>query len=325
MENIKLPKLLLAPMAGVTNHAFRRICRKFGAELTYTEMVSAKAIHYKDRKTADIAELKEDDLPTAVQIFGSEPEIMAEAARLVSENGYAHCKSRAMPAFIDINMGCPAPKVANNGDGSALLKSPELAEKIVRECVRASSIPVTVKIRIGWDEAHINGVEIAKRMEDAGASAIAVHGRTKAGMFSSDVNFEEIARIKEAVEIPVVGNGGIFTADDAEKMFSVTNCDAIMLGRGVIGEPWLFSEISARLNGENFIPPSTNERIEAALENLRVAVEDAGEGGERLAVLQSRGVLAHYLKGIRDSARVRSGINSAKSYYEVEQLLKSLL
>lgn len=319
-------KLALAPMAGVTDHPFRRVCLKCGAEITYTEMLSAKAIHFKDKKTASLGELFEGE-PTAVQLFGSEPDIMAEAAGLVASCEYAHCKSKVKPLAIDINMGCPAPKVANNGEGSALLKNPLLAEEIVRQVKRSvdtidKNIPVSVKIRIGWDNSNIIGVDFAKRMEAAGADLVTVHGRTREGRFSAPINFTELERIKTSLAIPMVANGEIFTAEDAVRMFDKTGCDAIMLGRGVMGNPWLFSEIKARIYGEEYTLPTDYEKIMTAISQLDNAI---CEKGEKLAVLQSRGQLSWYLKGIRGSATARANLNNACTREDVISVLMSVL
>lgn len=302
-------------MAGVTDHAFRATCRACGAEYICTEMLSAKAVHFEDRKTAELGELFDGEAPIAVQIFGSDPEIMAECAAKLASGTYKYCRNQNRPAVIDINMGCPAPKVANNGDGSALLKSPELAARIVRACVDAVDIPVTVKMRIGWDESSICGAEFAKRMEDAGASALTVHGRTREGRFSAPINFDEIRRIKEAVSIPVVGNGEIFSADDALRMLERTGCDAVMIGRGALGNPWIFSEISAALDGRSFTKPSQSEKIGIALAELKLRIS---EKGERVGVCESRKLLAWYLKGIRGAASARNALNSALTYEAVE-------
>lgn len=319
-------KVCLAPMAGVTDHAFRDICKDFGAELVYTEMLSAKAIHFEDKKTAALGELFPDE-PASVQIFGSEPEIMAEAAEKIATASYKHCRTDKLPLSIDINMGCPAPKVANNGEGSALLKNPILAESIVREVKKsvssaAPSIPVTVKMRIGWDEASICGVEFAKRMEAAGADAVTVHGRTREGRFSAPINFDEIAKIKNALSVPVIGNGEIFCAADAVRMLERTGCDAVMIGRGAMGNPWIFSEIRAALYGGEYTPPTNRERIETALRQLDTAVL---EKGEKLGVLQSRGQLSWYLKGIRGGAGARGALNSATTREEMRAILLGIL
>ena len=323
----KLPyKIALAPMAGVTDHAFRRICGRLGAELMYTEMLSAKAIHFEDKKTAVLGELFDGE-PCAVQIFGSEPLIMAKSAELIATASYKHCRTVNRPLAIDINMGCPAPKVANNGEGSALLKSPEKAEAIVREVCRAvkgavPDMPVTVKMRIGWDESSICGVDFALRMEAAGADAVTVHGRTREGKFSAPINFDEIAAIKKALKVPVIGNGEIFTAADAVRMLERTGCDGVMIGRGAMGNPWIFKEIRAALYGEPYTPPTDRERIETAIEQLDTAV---AEKGEKLGVLQSRGQLCWYLKGIRGSAGARSALNTAVTRDGMAEILYSVI
>lgn len=319
-------KVSLAPMAGVTDHAFRDICKDLGAELMFTEMLSAKAIHFEDKKTAVLGELFAGE-PTGVQLFGSEPDIMAEAAAKVADASYKHCRTKNLPKSIDINMGCPAPKVANNGEGSGLLKTPDIAAEIVRKVKRAvgevaPDMPVTVKMRIGWDDAHIIGVDFAKRMADMGADAICVHGRTREGRFSAPINFDEIARIKSSLDIPVIANGEIFCAADAVRMFERTGCDAVMIGRGAMGNPWIFSEIRAVLKGEEYTPPTDRERIETALKQLDTAI---AEKGEHLAVLQSRGQLSWYLKGIRGASGARSALNMANTRDEMREILLSVV
>lgn len=315
-------RVALAPMAGVTDHAFRSVCRRLGAEFVYTEMLSAKALRFEDKKTALLGELFADDKPIAAQIFGSEPDTMAYAAAAIADGSYRYCRGNITPDTIDINMGCPAPKISGSGDGSALLRTPELAERIVRRCVERCGIPVTVKMRIGWDEDSICGVEFARRMEAAGAAAITVHGRTRAGRFSAPINFDELARIKRAISVPMIANGEIFTGEDAVRMFERTGCDAVMVGRGALGNPWIFSEISARLEGREYVAPTPRERIATALDELRMCVS---EKGEYIGIRESRKRLAWYLKGLRGAAAARDEINRAVSVDEIENILYSLV
>lgn len=314
-------------MAGYTDHAFRQTCRLLGAGMTCTEMISAKAMHFKDKKTAVLAELFPGEEPIGIQIFGKEPDIMAEAAIMLADGSYNGCASKIRPASIDINMGCPAPKVANNGEGSALLKTPELAGDIVRTCKKTlesagGDTKLTVKMRIGWDEKTIIGEDFAKRMEASGTDMLTVHGRTREGRFSAPINFDEIARIKRAVKIPVVANGEIFTADDAFRMIERTGCDGIMMGRGALGNPWIFNEIRCKMSGKIFTPPNGEEKMATALAELKVRI---AEKGERAAVIESRKHLALYFKGVRGAAEARGYLNSATSYEEVLKLCCSLL
>lgn len=315
-------KLALAPMAGVTDHAFRSVCKRFGAQFTYTEMISAKAVCFEDKKTASLAQIFDSEEPIAVQIFGSDPLSMAHCAEKIADCSYKYCKSSNRPAAIDINMGCPAPKVTGGGDGSALLKTPELAAKIVAMCADACDLPISVKMRIGWDDANVNGVDFAKRMEAAGASLVTVHGRTREGRFSAPINFDVIAEIKKSLTVPVVGNGEIFSGADALRMFERTGCDAVMIGRGALGNPWIFEEISAALDGREYVPPTASERVDAALYELSVNIF---EKGERLGVVASRARLGYYLKGIRGASEARGAINMATCYSEVEDILKRLV
>ena len=310
--------LFLAPLAGYTDMAMRRVCRSFGAEYTVSEMVSAKALCYHDKKTSLLARVEACDLPSAVQIFGSEPASMAEAARMVAE-GMA---GGVPPSAIDINMGCPVKKIVSAGDGSALMKSPALVYDIVSAVTAAVSLPVTVKIRAGWDDAHKNAVEVAKAAEAGGASLIAVHGRTKAQMYSGKADLSIIADVKKALQVPVVGNGDIASAADALRMREETGCDGLMIGRGAVGNPFLFAEIRAALDGRDYTPPTPHERVETALYQLRLACE---EKGERVAVTESRKQFADYLHGLRGASAVRGRINAALTYAEAEALAKEFL
>ena len=323
--------IMLAPMAGATDYAFRTVCRSFGAEYLISEMVCAKALCYEQKtkkslvsspsKTAPLAAIGENELPMAVQIFGSEPEFMAEAARMIAENNYRGTTSRFKPTAIDINMGCPVPKVVSNGEGSALLKNPELAGKIVEAVVDAVDIPVTVKIRIGWDKNSINAVEMAKRLEAAGASLICVHGRTREQQYAPYADWSQIARVKEAVKIPVIGNGDVFEPLDALKMINETGCDGIMIGRGALGNPWIFENVINLFEGREIRQITVNETVDVALSHLRLMIENKGE---RAGIAESRKHLGWYMKGIRGAAELRNKINTAESIDELTDILSTL-
>ncbi len=322
---------MLAPMAGATDYAFRSICKDFGAEYLVSEMVCAKALCYEQKikkslsaspsKTAPLAAIREGELPMAVQIFGSEPEFMAEAARMIAENSYRGTSSALSPSAIDINMGCPVHKVVSNGEGSALLKNPELAEKIVRAVVDAVDIPVTVKIRTGWDARTINAVEMAKRLEGAGASLICVHGRTREQQYAPYADWTQIARVKEALSIPVIGNGDIFEPSDALKMIKETGCDGVMIGRGALGNPWIFENVINLLEGRDERKIPVNETIDVALRHLHLLVEFKGE---RAGIAESRKHLGWYMKGIRGASELRNRINTAEDLGELTEILLSL-
>ncbi len=282
-------RLALAPMAGVTDLAFRTICRELGAGLTYTEMVSAKALCFQDGKTLQLMELGEGEHPVAVQIFGSDPECMAKAAEKVV--------AVANPDFIDINMGCPVPKVAAHGDGSGLMRTPELAAAIVSQVKAACGKPVTVKIRKGWDKGSVNAVEFAQAMEAAGADAIAVHGRTRAQMYSGKADWDIIRLVKQAVQVPVIANGDVAEPEDAPHILHYTGADMVMIGRGCFGNPWLFQQAKAALEGEEIPPlPPLAQRCDSA---VRQQFELArAQKGEKIACLEARKHYAWYLKGI---------------------------
>lgn len=311
-------KIVLAPMAGITDYAFREISRKYGADYCVSEMISAKAVHYKDEKTATLAHIRPSDTPIGIQIFGSEPDVMAECAYLISTNQYAHAKGDTPPDIIDINMGCPVKKIVSNGEGSALLKNPALCGQIVKKCVEASKVPVTVKIRAGWDKNTVNAVEIAKILEANGASAITVHGRTREQMYEPYADWQIIKEVKKAVGIPVIGNGDVFTAKDALRMYEQTGVDSVMIGRGALGNPFVFDEIKCLINGKSYTPPTVFERLSTAKEQVRLMIADKGE---HVAICEARKHLSWYIKGLRGCTDVKLAINKALSFDELDKIL----
>ena len=314
--------LFLAPLAGVTDRAFREICVRYGAEGVCSEMISAKGLHYNDKKTALLAEFTEEEAPFAVQIFGSDPDIMAESAKRLVNNDYPECRNTLRPSYVDINMGCPMPKITKNGDGSALMKVPALACEIVRSVKSAIDVPLTVKIRAGWDKSSKNAPDFAEKLAESGADAIFVHGRTREGMYTEQVDCDIIKNVKSSVDVPVIANGGIFSADDAERVFEYTGCDGVMIARGALGYPFIFSEIRSRLSGQSYIRPSFAETLEVALTQARNAVRYKGE---YTAVSEMRKHLSWYIKGERGSAEARRMINSASTLAEIERIVNGLI
>jgi nifR3 family TIM-barrel protein len=307
--------IFLAPMAGVSDLPFRLLCKEQGASLVYTEMVSAKAMHYNDEETWELTRTHPDEAPAAVQIFGSEPEIMAEAAEKLSH--------REDISLIDINMGCPAPKIIKNSEGSALMKKPEVVRSIIREVVKASSKPVTVKIRKGWDEKNINAVAVAAICEEEGASAVAVHGRTREQYYSGNVDLTIIKEVKNALTISVIGNGDIRRPEDAKKMIDFTGCDAIMVGRGSQGNPWIFKNIVDYFkNGVYTSHPTKEELLVTLLKHYSLMEEYKGE---RAAVLEMRKHLVWYIHGLPGSAGIRAQIFRTQNKEEVLKILKNYL
>lgn len=305
--------LFLAPMAGVTDRAFRAVCKKYGAEGLVTEMVSAKALCFGDHKTALLARIDESERPCSLQIFGSEPDFMARAAVIAARE--------FSPDVIDVNMGCPAPKIAGNGDGSAIMKNPRLAHDIIKSMRKAlddegySHIPVTAKMRSGFTAQTINAVEVAKYCEDAGAAAVTVHGRTREQMYSPPVNREIIAQVKAALCVPVIANGDIFSAKDAKSMLSETGCDGLMIGRGSLGNPYIFAEISQMLGGGTAPVVTSEVWLSDVTFHMRELCRDKGE---QKGMLEARKHIAWYIRGIPGAAEMRRRINTATS---LEQML----
>ncbi len=299
--------VILAPMAGVTDKAFRLITKPFGPALMYTEMVSGKGLLYKNKRTEVLLEVLDSEKPTAAQIFGHEPEVMSEIAERSLEFG---------ADMIDINMGCPAPKIVNNGDGSALMKNPELAGKIISAVRKSVNCPMSVKFRMGWDDDSINAVEFAKTAENNGADAITIHGRTRAQFYSGKANLEIIKKVKEAVKIPVIGNGDVHDGKSAKYMLDYTGCDGIMIGRAAQGNPWLFSSVLHYLKtGDELAPPTLEERSDIAEKHLRLLVKFKGE---YRGVLEGRKHMAWYFKGLCGGAKLRNLINQCDT---LEQML----
>ena len=304
-------KLALAPMAGVTDLAFRTICRELGAGYTITEMVSAKALCYQDKKSIPLLQLGVHEHPAAVQIFGSDP--------LCMEEGAAIALARSGAGIIDINMGCPVPKVAQSGDGSGLMRNPDLAVKVAEAVIRgAGGLPVTVKFRLGWDKGSINCVEFAKAMEAAGAAAVTVHGRTRAQMYSGEASWDWIRAVKEAVSIPVIANGDVFSGRDAVRILKVTGADMVMIGRGCFGNPWIFQQAQAALEGREEPPrPPLAQRCDLAVRQFELAAQNKGE---HIACLEARKQYAWYLKGVPYAGYYKAKISQISTLSDVYEV-----
>ena len=321
--------VMLAPMAGVADTSFRAICRAHGAEYTVSEMISAKALCFEQRsragapaKTAELANIIEAESPMAIQLFGRESDYMAEAARLVESGEYRGASRERLPAAIDINMGCPVPKVVGNGEGSALMREPALAAEIVRAIKRAVKLPVTVKIRAGFTNDNRNAPEMAKMLEDAGADLICVHGRTRQQFYQPSSDNGIIAAVKRAVSVPVIGNGDLNCAADVKRMIEETECDGVMIARGALGNPWLFDEVIAALEGREYAPPCAAERLDAALAH---AADMIARKGERIGLPEARKHLVWYCKGLRGAAAARGELMQAQTLEGVRAVLNGLL
>lgn len=306
--------LFLAPMAGVTDWAFRTICARLGAGVTVTEMVSSRALCYKDQKSAKLLRKNEGSVCGA-QIFGNDPEIMAKGAVLALE--ISGCD------FIDINMGCPMPKIAGSGDGCGLMRTPELAADIVRSVVRAVNVPVTVKCRLGWDKGSINVLDFTKRMEDAGAAMVAVHGRTRSMLYSGTADWDMIHKVKEQLSIPVIANGDITDGQAAVRCLKRTGADGLMIGRSTFGDPWIFEEVQAALRGEEYPGrPSLADRVDVALEQFRLSEQDHGE---HIACLEARKHFAWYLRGVSHSSYYKNQITSLTTMEDIYRVAKDVV
>lgn len=313
--NVEIPNnIFLAPMAGVTDLAFRLLCKEQGAGMVYTEMVSAKGLYYGSEKTKELLKVYPGEHPVGVQIFGSEPDIMADIARWLSESEVD---------VIDINMGCPAPKIVKNGEGSALMKEPERVRAIVKAVVAASQKPVTVKIRKGWDDSHVNAVEIARIAEGEGAMAVTVHGRTREQYYSGEADWTIIGEVKRHLSIPVIGNGDLFTPQAALQMLKETGCDGIMVARGAQGNPWIFRDILHYLKtGEILPPPTPREKVEMALRHMDLVIQLKGE---KVGIPEMRKHIGWYIKGLRGATRTKNLVNQASSREEIYGLLNALI
>ena len=307
-------KIILAPMAGICDLPFRLLCKEQGCDILYTEMISAKGMYYNNKNTGPLIMTDEREKPIGVQIFGSEPELMAEQAKKLEDKGFA---------FIDVNMGCPVPKIVNNGDGSALMKNPKLIGDIVSALVKATSLPITIKIRAGFTADTINAPEIAKIAEESGVTAIAVHGRTREQYYHGQADWSVIKTVKDAVSVPVIGNGDICSGADVVRIKEETGCDSVMIGRAAKGNPWIFSEIKHYLEtGEQLPRPSATEIRDTMLRHARIMIEYKGD---YTGIHEMRKHVAWYTQGLKDSAKLRAAINQVETYEEMEELVNQVV
>ena len=312
MENFYSNKIFLAPMAGVTDLAFRTLCKEYGADLVVSEMVSSRGLHYKDKKTSELLTTNDIEAPLIVQLFGNEPEVMSEAAKILEDSGVS---------YLDINMGCPAPKIVKNGDGCSLMRDEVLAGKIAEVVVKAVKIPVSVKFRSGWDNDNINAVSFAKTMESAGVSAVTVHGRTKDQFYSGKADYNVIKSVRDSVKIPVIANGDVTDGTSALNILSKTGCDSLMVGRGSFGNPLIFTEIKSAFKGETRIF-NTNDKKRALIHHIELMEEYKSE---KLGVPEMRKHFAWYLKGIPHSNKLKVEAFSVKTYKEMKNLANKIL
>lgn len=314
--NIELENnVFLAPMAGITDKTFRIICREMGAGLVFTEMVSSKGLYYNDENTKELTDIDQRERPTALQIFGSDPKVMAEVVE-------KYINPRKDIDIIDINMGCPAPKIVKNGDGSSLLKDPVLVRKILKEVIKVSEKPVTLKIRMGWDHNNINGIEIGKIAEKEGIDALTIHGRTRDMFYSGEADWDFIRRLKETIGIPIIGNGDIFDPIDALRMIEYTKCDGVAIGRGAMGNPWIFKRIKLLVNGKDDSQPTDEDRINMAIKHLNMM---SHLKGEHIGVREMRKHIAWYLKGMKNSNAIRNHINTIDTKDKIIEILSNYL